>query len=44
MVESSSLVNSQIFYRVTGEVKEGAESGGQEENSSVQLAVENENQ
>lgn len=42
--ESFSLANSRLFYRVTGEVKERAESERQEENSSVQVAIENENQ
>lgn len=44
MGESFSLANSRLFYRVTGEVKERAESERQEENSSVQVAIENENQ
>jgi hypothetical protein len=44
MVESFSSVNSQTFCRVIGEVKERAKSGRQEENSSVQMAIENEKQ
>lgn len=42
MVESFGIVNSQVFFRVTGEVKERARSRRQEENSSVEVAIENE--
>lgn len=44
MVESFGIANSQIFCRVPGEVKERARSRRQEENSSVEVAIENENQ
>lgn len=44
LVVSFGLANSQMFCRVTGEVKERAKSRRQEGNSSVEVAIENQNQ